>query len=318
MKKRIILAALAIASALMVSVPADAAKKNKDVVKRERGTNLRILDCNVWNYTKDTIPQAWKDLGADCRSQARCHGFSKVLHSYVPDLFGFQEYTSLMCECLEPLIEDLGYETVIKKTEDGLWNWTPIYYNPEVLELVESNYFMYNPQYSDKNSKSYTVAVFRHKQTSKLFISLCTHLWWKGEKAMPGSNAVREKQVRQIIEAVTALRAKYNCPIIVMGDMNCNLKSDALKQFLQVGFVPAWKLATVYGDTSHGHHICDKDGFSTEIRSKYAKNDGTTCIDHMMLFGLEKGSEVLVFSRITDAYTVPLTDHYPNYMDMKL
>ncbi|MBQ1841542.1 MAG: hypothetical protein II130_01025, partial [Bacteroidales bacterium] len=35
------------------------------------GANLRILDDNIWDYSKETIPDAWKDLPIDCRDASR-------------------------------------------------------------------------------------------------------------------------------------------------------------------------------------------------------------------------------------------------------
>ncbi len=35
--------------------------------KIAEGADLRILDDNIWDYSKDTIPPKWKEIGEDPR-----------------------------------------------------------------------------------------------------------------------------------------------------------------------------------------------------------------------------------------------------------
>jgi len=53
-----------------------------------------------------------------------------------------------------------------------------------------------------------------------------------------------------------------------------------------------------------------------EIASVQARETGA--IDHLLIFDPAGKLEVRVFGCILDEYTVKLTDHYPNYLDIKL
>jgi endonuclease/exonuclease/phosphatase family metal-dependent hydrolase len=153
------------------------------------------------------------------------------------------------------------------------------------------------------------------KKGGKKFIVANTHLWWKAEKVMAGSDSARTQQVRNIIAQAEKLRMKYDCPVFFMGDLNCNLRSETLGVALEAGYKPAWEIATVRGDLRCGHHKCDKNGFS---RKQNKTDDGFGCIDHFFIFDPHGSVEVKTFVRDYAWFTVKLTDHYPNYADLLL
>lgn len=283
---------------------------------RQEGSNLRIMDCNIWDYTGTGVPDAWKVLGEDPSDEVRCRGFAAITKAFLPDVFSFQEYSMRMNGLLMPLISEDGYRMAYECSGNE-WNFTPVMYNANNVELLESSYCLHGPAgYNNAGTKSYTAAVFRHKATSKLFIVVNTHLWWKDESAKPGSDAARSSQIRDIMKAISLLINKYDCPAFLMGDMNCNLRSEALKQLTDAGYQPVWDIATVYGDKSHGHHECYATGFSRD-EGAAARSDGTSSIDHFMLYNGQR-TVVKTFRRVTDYFTVPITDHYPNYADIVL
>ena len=77
-------------------------------------------------------------------------------------------------------------------------------------------------------------------------------------------------------------------------------------------------LATVYGDNHNGHHICSPvDGYSVKSRRRGADR-ATGAIDHCMIFDPSGKTEVKVFDCIMETYTIKLTDHYPNLIDVRL
>lgn len=284
----------------------------------EPGANLRILDDNIWDYSKETIPEAWQKLGVDCRDAVRGPQFAGMVQDYSPDVFGFQEYSRHMHDVFYPLVKQQGYEIAYESGAD--WNNTPLFYRPESVELLDVNYVLYTPkQWSNGGSKSFTSAVFRLKSNGRLFGTICTHLWWKSDTAQPGSTLARASQVRLMMAEAEVLRAKYpDLPIFVMGDMNCEEATEPMQQFLDGGYVPCYKAATVSSDDHNGHHICSPgDGFSAESRRKGADRQ-TGAIDHLLISDPAGSAEVRVFGCIMDEYTIKLTDHYPNYLDIKL
>lgn len=282
------------------------------------GANLRILDDNIWDYSKETLPPAWEKAGVDCRDSARGPQFAGLISDYMPDVFGLQEYSSHMHAVFYPLVRDMGYTIAWEDAEP--WNNTPIFYNTGTLELNYVNYNLYTPeQWSNHGSKSFTAAVFTRKAGGQQFALLCTHLWWKSDKAQPGSTQARAAQVRLMIAETEILKAKFgDIPVFVMGDMNCYEDSVPMQQFIQEGFVPCYKAATVYADNHNGHHICSPDdGFSTQSRRRSPEREAGA-IDHLLFKASDGKAEVKVFDCIMEEYTVKLTDHYPNLLDIRL
>jgi endonuclease/exonuclease/phosphatase family metal-dependent hydrolase len=278
------------------------------------GADLRILDDNIWDYSKDTIPPKWQAIGEDPRDFVRAPQFARLVIERMPDVFALQEYSSHMHKEFYPKVQSAGYEIAWESKED--WNNTPIFYYPETMELIYVNYHKYTPeQWCNKGTKSFTSAVLKRKYDEKVYALISTHLWWKSESVMAGSNNARTEQMKNIMAEAERLREKHDCPIFLMGDLNCNLLSEALKNVVANGYRPAWEIATVYGDLRCGHHKCDKNGFS---RKQNKTDDGFGCIDHFFIYDPSCSVEVKTFVRDYAWFTVKLTDHYPNYADLKL
>ena len=114
-----------------------------------------------------------------------------------------------------------------------------------------------------------------------------------------------------------AIKAEHDCVIFLMGDMNCEEDTVPIRQLLDDGYIPCYKAATIFGDNNNGHHRCDAGGFSAESARK-GPDRATGALDHFFIHNASKDVEVLVYYCIMDAYTLPLTDHYPNFADIKL
>lgn len=320
---------LAMAALLFVSFTSEA-KSGTDVLKaaydstgnpslaylfpKADGANLRILDMNIWEWdgTRDKLPNAWKEAGADCTNEVRSVGFGGIVSAYLPEVVCLQEYSPEMHEHLYPKFRRSGYEMTF--VPDSV-NYTPVFYRKSQVKLLETAYFPFEQPYNNHDTKSFTTAVFKLKKSGRKFIVVNTHLWWKGEKVMAGSDNARTRQLQIIMAEAARLREKYDCPIFLMGDMNCNLRSEALRNVVAAGYKPAWEIATVHGDLRCGHHKCSKDGFS---RKQNKTDDGFGCIDHFLVYDPSDRVEVKTFVRDYAWFTVKLTDHYPNYADILL
>ncbi|MBR4756865.1 MAG: hypothetical protein IK076_07980 [Bacteroidales bacterium] len=284
---------------------------------RCEGTNLRIFDDNIWQYDKETIPEAWANLGVDPRDSVRSIGFAKLVADYMPDIVTLQEYSSHMDGHLYPKLQELGFTNACP--EDGSWNFTPVFYDSTAVELVKVHYNLYTPPtFSNSGTKSFTSAVFRHRGNGKVFAILNTHLWWKPEDLQPGSTMARASQIRLMMAEAEMIKAKYEgCTIFLMGDMNCEEDTVPMQQLLTSGYVPCYKVAKVEGDNNNGHHNCHAGGYSAES-SRKGPDRATGALDHFLVHNASPDTEILVYHCIMDEYTIPLTDHYPNYVDVKL
>lgn len=302
--------------------------KGEYLFPKADGANLRILDMNIWQWDGKKVPEDWVKLGADCTNKVRCEGYTGLVQAYLPEVICLQEYSMKMHEYMYPSYKNCGYEMTF--LPDSI-NYTPIYYMKNKLKLISTSYVSYALPYNNHGTKSYTTAVFRLKANKQVFAVINTHLWWKSEKVMAGSDNARLEQVRLILKEAEKLRKVYSCPVFIMGDLNCNLRSEALRLALDAGYRPAWEVATEYGDLRCGHHQCNKNGFS---RVQNKTDDGFGCIDHFFVhekdlsFDKNKSDnsknkcsakvEVKVFKRDYAWFTVMLTDHYPNYADIEL
>lgn len=286
--------------------------------KLAEGADLRILNDNIWDYSQDTIPPKWKEIGEDPRDFVRAPQFARLVTDYMPDVLTLQEYSSHMHAEFYPRVQDAGYVIAWESKED--WNNTPIFYYPETMELLYVNYHKYTPaQWCNRGTKSFTSAVFRRNSDNKVFALINTHLWWKSDKVMPGSTMARAAQVRLMMAEAEIIAAKFGAiPIIVTGDMNCEENTVPIQQFISAGYIPCYKAATTYGDNNNGHHICSpKDGYSPKSRRKGPDRE-TGAIDHCLILDPAKQSEIKVFDCIMEEYTVKLTDHYPLLIDIRL
>ena len=244
--------------------------------------------------------------------------FARLVNDYLPDVFALQEYSSHMHKEFYPLVQKDGYVIAWESKKD--WNNTPIFYNSKTLEPLYVNYNKYTPeQWCNHGSKSFTSAVLKRKADGKIFAIIGTHLWWKSEKSKPGSTMARASQLRLVMAETDIIRAKYgDIPVFVMGDMNCEEGTVPIQQLIQGGYVPCYKAATVYGDNHNGHHICSPgDGYSVESRRR-GPDRATGAIDHRLIFDPSGKAEVKVFDCIMEKYTIKLTDHYPNLIDVRL
>lgn len=165
----------------------------------ERRGTVRLMENNVFGGNTARNPQhvAEQQLA--------------IYRAYAPDAIGFQEYhDSYARKYLSPLLAAAGYAEVtfdVRSINDGhSVNSTPVFYNPETLELLDKGYLWYYtvdygaPQYAAMRgaykgeeikramvhnsagdpdySKGLTYGIFRAKATGDVFLFGSTHLWW--------------------------------------------------------------------------------------------------------------------------------------------
>ncbi|MBQ4002730.1 MAG: endonuclease/exonuclease/phosphatase family protein [Bacteroidaceae bacterium] len=280
------------------------------------GANLRIMDDNIWNNLGlATIPAKWEKRGADPRDAARAPLFAQLVRAYMPDVVCLQEYAPEMHALLSPLLRDYGYEII--REDDKCY--TPIFYRTETLEPMHTTFCRFGPkQWCDYDSKSYTAAVLRHKETGRVFACVTTHLMCSTDAKSPGTTQARAAQSRLILAETEGIGARFDCPIFVMGDMNCYESDVPMQQFFEAGYMPCYKLATVRTNYDNGHHVCNASaGFSRRSKRPSPMRE-RGALDHVLLLDKQQNVEVKVFDCIQARFTLSLTDHYPNVVDVLL
>lgn len=290
--------------------------EGKCLFTRAEGSTLRILDDNIWQYDSEKIPEVWQKAGYDCRDDVRAPKFAQLVRGYMPDVVSLQEYSKHMHDRFYPLIQKYGYKIAYNPPKD--WNYTPIFYDTLTTELVYVHYNRYAPeQWSNLGTKSFTSAVFKLKNTGKTFAILNTHLWWKDEIYQVGSDMARASQTRLMMAEAEIIKAKYHCPIFVMGDMNCTEAKPAMQQFLTSGYMPCYKLATVSTDSHNGHHICGPKRVGRRQWDRPTPHRDSA-IDHILLYNAQDSVEIKTFKCEMANFTIKITDHYPNVVDATL
>lgn len=274
---------------------------------------LRIMTHNQWKA--DSNLPAWQEKGFDCSSRVRTKGFARVYGDTLPDMIGAQEVSPKMAGDLIEHIAELGLNYAILWGRD-----TPIFYRPDKFELVDSCFSLYPDEFPDHEgifnndkTKSYCIGVFRTKEDGKLFIFASTHLWWKSSKQQPFSNEARAYQLGLLIDRIEALVKKYNCPAIIVGDLNAGYESQALSLAFSRGFEHAHDIATDYKDDSVGLHYCFGDGFY----DYYYDLPFERAIDHILVRGKDRLT-VRRFERYSPEYYLPLSDHSPAFIDAEI
>lgn len=284
---------------------------------------IRLMSHNVWNC--DSNSPKWQEKGEDCSAQARVPGLLRVYRETLPDVIGGQEVSALMADLLKEglMRENMNY-TII-------WGrFTPILYRSDKLELIDSEFGSYpegiegfEGSFNDSRSKSWNIGVFRIKENGKVFAFATTHLWWKSSPSNKnsegapnvqlGSDEAREQQIAMLVEKAEQYRAKYNCPIFVVGDMNCNYNSKSMKYIRSHGFCHAHDVASEYADQSMGYHYCFRDGYKTEYYDKAFED----AIDHIYVSSSDSGC-VKRFERYSPDYYFPISDHSAVIADIEL
>lgn len=284
---------------------------------RQKDINFRLFDDNIWDYSKDTVPPAWADAGLDCRDFVRAPKFAQLIRAYMPDVICLQEYNEHMDKELYPLLKKYGYKRASNGKEES-WPHTPVFYDKSLWKLLKVNYRRYGQSpdtWCNNGSKSFTSAVLRNKVTGQTVAVISTHLWFRSDKTHPGSTYARTSQAALIMAEAEVIKAKYDCPVFVCGDMNCTEDKLPIRLFLDAGCKPCYKIATQYADKKVGHHACFPQTVGSRQNNGKNRKDGS--IDHCLLYN-GKDTEIKRFECLRPYFSVFLTDHYPNIVDAVL
>ncbi|MBQ4384222.1 MAG: endonuclease/exonuclease/phosphatase family protein [Firmicutes bacterium] len=283
---------------------------------------LRLMTHNIWNRDENS-PQ-WAEKGFDCSAEVRVHGLLRVYRETQPDVIGCQEASVRMADLLKEGLTAEGMNYTL------IWGrFTPILYRPDRLELVDSEFGTYpehidgmEGSFNDVRSKSWNIAVFRVKESGRLFLFAATHLWWKmeptaenpaGRNVQEGSDRARELQLALLTDRILEYYGKYGCPAFLVGDLNTGYLTPAVQTALRAGFRHAHDIAEEYAEEAVGYHYCFPDGFETY----YYDRPFERAIDHILVYGAAPGT-VKRFERYSPDYYYPVSDHSAAYVDVEI
>jgi len=287
-------------------------------MKTMNKSNLRIMSHNLWK--NDNNHTAWAEKGLDCSALSRSKGLVNIYTDLQPDIIGCQEMSALMAEKIIFGCIQSGIKYALLWGKD-----TPILYRADKFELIDSDFALYPEElpehdgcFNNSNTKSYNIGVFRIKENGNLLIFATTHLWWKSSNPaspsyQPHSDIARVYQLGILMDRLKEYQNKYNCPAIIVGDLNSGYTSKCVQSALENNYFHAHDIATEYSDEAVGLHYCFPDGYY----EYYYDFPFERAIDHILI---SKNNNITVrrFERYSPEYYLPLSDHSPVFIDAEI
>lgn len=279
--------------------------------------SLRIMSHNIW-YNDDNRP-AWEAMGEDCSAAVRARGMVRVYTETLPDIIGCQEMSPVMADEIIRGLADQGQRYALLWGRD-----TPILYRQDRLELLDSDFQLYptefpgwKGEFNNGNTKSWCIAVFRDKTDGKKLIFMSTHLWWMSSDPnsadyQAGSDEARAWQLNLAMDRLEKFQSQYDCPAILVGDLNADYTMPVIQSALSRGYEHAHNIATEFADEDWGYHYCFGDGYKPYVKAPFEK-----AIDHILVKFAPAGF-IRRFERYTPDYYLPLSDHSPVFADIIL
>ena len=240
--------------------------------------------------------------------------------TYDPDVIGLQECSansrSTDKNSIIKLLEAQGYKEVpVTGCSSNLY--VPVLYKADKFELLESGYQLYTLNAKKDNSKSLVYAVLKNKTTNETFAVISTHFTVYGDAANPVERA-RVGNATELLGVISDIYSKYGCPVVIGGDLNCNISSEAMKLLAKTGTdARAAAPVTDTTKTSHAYPVYDAElGIYVEYSTPKA-NAAEESIDHIYFYNSEDVT-VNAFDVCADKYACLGTDHCPLVVDFTI
>ncbi len=265
---------------------------------KESGSVLRIMTHNIW------IPPLYN----------RSTLLHKIYKEYDPDILCLQEIT--------PVIHDSGFldgfdgkYTIVLPRIGEYYNNTPVLFRNGMFSLLGSGWHLFDGR-NNNDTKSVTWAVLEHVSGGR--IGICSAHFWYDTKSYE-DDLCRRYDAEQCMTYIDKILAKYNVPVILMGDLNCTVTSPAYRYLMSRGGMDARMAAEKYDDRINTFHDSPHLDPDTQLYSGGAAPQGThlDAIDHMIIFGQEKLA-VRSLNVLTQQAVLDSSDHCPVYMDAEI
>lgn len=267
---------------------------------------IRIMYHNVWGY-----------LNADGSNPVanRSDIATEIYAAYNPDILCFEETSSGFRSNSSVLFNYLSanyYSEICYSNEGGIGN--PIFYNTNVLKLLESGYAK-----SRKGDKGTTWAVFEVISSGEIFGVTNSHFAADtnaGDDAVLG-NTYRVEDAETLVGAVETIKTKYEGIMILCGgDYNCNESSDPYKTLIDAGLINVRDSAEQSSTVTpyHGSFEYDVKNGYYDLQSAAVEGTSENAIDHIMTSG--SGIKINRYSVLTDSISATTSDHCPHFVDV--
>lgn len=271
-------------------------------LKGDNASDVRVMFNNILGNCNDTTHPVVH----------RTKSVSEMLTSYHPDVLGLQECSPKSRSTnIVAVLGRYGYKEVsAKATNSNGNNYTPIFYNPDTVKVIECGYDYYTGTFNDGGSKSLTWAVFEVIATGKRFAVCSTHFFYQSE-----AGEGRVENAKTIAARCKAIYDQYKIPVIMGGDLNTKLGTAPFNYLKDNGLIDIRANSTEWSKIK-GHHsypeFSEKLGYYDVY---YTPNSSYgDSIDHAFCYG----NETVTFDRyhvVTEPFALMSSDHCPIIVD---
>ena len=268
-----------------------------------RAGEYRVIFNNVHGAHVDEYPIETRN-----QMQAELH------YEYLPDVIGLQENAASV-QSYHLRMSKYGYSPVPTKPKNKAnRDYTAMLYRADKLDILECGWHLYDDGAGDQ-SKSVAWAVFKDKASGDVFAVGSTHFYWTSDDL---GKSARLKDAEQLAEVVKNITSKYNCPMIVGGDYNCNINSEPIKNLYKAGFENLQKLSPKTMDiTTHHSYSPWNAELNLYIDVVIPSKAYSSAIDHALLYNKSTLTPKM-WRVILHDYTLLSTDHCPVMVDFDI
>ncbi|MGM9642330.1 MAG: endonuclease/exonuclease/phosphatase family protein [Eubacteriales bacterium] len=239
---------------------------------------------------------------------------AELHYEYLPDVIGLQEASEHASAYFIFMLAH-GYKRVeVTATNSNAHNYTPLIYREDRLEVIDKGYHLFDDGAGDK-SKSITWAVFKDKTTGDVFAVGGTHFYWTSDEL---GQSARLKDAAQVSELAKQITDKYDCPVIVGGDLNCRIDSAPIGVLTGNGFKNLQKLSPNTMDISTHHAYSEYNGeLGLYLTPVLPTNPYSKAIDHALVYNDGKLTPKM-FRVLYHDYSCLSSDHCPVMVDFDI
>lgn len=268
-----------------------------------RAGEYRVIFNNVHGAHVDEYPIETRN-----QMQAELH------YEYLPDVIGLQENAASV-QSYHLRMSKYGYSPVPTKPKNKAnRDYTAMLYRADKLDILECGWHLYDDGAGDQ-SKSVAWAVFKDKASGDVFAVGSTHFYWTSDDL---GKSARLKDAEQLTEVVKNITSKYNCPMIVGGDYNCNINSEPIKNLYKAGFENLQKLSPETMDiTTHHSYSPWNAELNLYIDVVIPTKAYSSAIDHALLYNKSTLTPKM-WRVILHDYSLLSTDHCPVMVDFDI
>lgn len=180
------------------------ALQNSELVQ---DSNLRIMSFNALVHIK-----SW---GGE-KVKPRAVQAIAMINKYKPDVIGLQEACSDWNKYLNANLS--SYKMLHGKRNLVSYNYSPIIYNEDTLELLDDGYMLYSERGNDV-CRSVTWGIFKHKIDGKIFAVTNTHFDLIREDYEKWFN-IMSVQANELLEIISDIVGERDCVVYSCGDYN--------------------------------------------------------------------------------------------------